>query len=85
MVQIQQHLLIQETWLKIEPNRNEEEPWDNICFSDSNYVGNPVTRSVSGFILYVLGVPMFLQSKAERSMTLSSQEAEWVALLETIN
>ena len=44
-----------------------------------------VTRkSVSGFIIYVLGVHMLLQSKAQRSITLSSSEEEWVALLETV-
>ena len=44
--------------LKIEPIRNSHKPWEIICFSNSDYVGDLVSRqSISGFILYVLGVP----------------------------
>ena len=35
--------------LKIEPNGNEKGPWDIICFSYSNYVDNPTTKSASRF------------------------------------
>ena len=38
--------------LKIEPTGNPNEPWEIVCFSDSNYVGDPVKRRcISGFIL----------------------------------
>ena len=44
---------------KIEPMGNSNEPWKIVCFRDSNYVGDLVSRrSISGFILYVLGVPV---------------------------
>ena len=39
---------------------------------------------MSGFILYVKGVPISWRSKAQRSVTLSSSEAEWVALSEAV-
>ena len=40
--------------LKIESNGNEKLPWDIICFSNSDYSGDPITRrSVSEFIWYV--------------------------------
>ena len=56
-----------------------------VCFSDSNYAGYLVSRrNISGFILYVLGVPVSWQSKAQKSVTLSSSEAEWVALSEVV-
>ena len=43
--------------LKIKPTGNSNEPWEIICFSDSNCVGDLVSRqSISGFILHVLGV-----------------------------
>ena len=43
--------------LEIESMGNSNKPWEIICFSDSSYVGDPVTRqSISGFILYVLGI-----------------------------
>ena len=46
--------------LKLEPKENEKEPWDVVCFSDSDHAGDPVTRrSVSCSVLYVLGVPVY--------------------------
>ena len=46
--------------LKIKPMGNFNEPWEIVCFSDSDYAGDTVSRqSISGFILYVLGVPIF--------------------------
>ena len=45
--------------LKIEPMGNSKEPWEVVCFSNSNYAGDLVSRqSISGFILYVLRVPV---------------------------
>jgi hypothetical protein len=70
-----------DTWnkgLKIEPIFGDSGPWDLVCFSDSDYAGDPDSQqSVSGFILYV---------KAQRSvtLTLSSSKAEWVALSEAV-
>ena len=56
-----------------------------VYFSGSNYAGDPVSRkSISGFILYVLDVPVSWQSKAKKSMTCLSSEAEWVALPEAV-
>ena len=67
----------------MEPNRVKNKPWDIVCFSDSDYVGDLDTkRSVRGFILFILGAPVSWRSKAKRSMTLSSLEAEWVAVTE---
>ena len=74
-----------EMGLRIEPKllRSADEPWDLVCYSDSDYAGDPDTRrSVSGYILYVCGVPICWRSKAQRSITLSSSEAEWIALSE---
>ena len=45
--------------LEIEPTGNLNEPWEIICFSDSTYAGDLVSRrSISGFKLYVLSVPV---------------------------
>ena len=71
--------------LKIEPMENSNEPREIVCFSDSNYAGDPVSRqSISGFILYVLGVPISWQSKLQKSVSLSSSEAEYIALSEAV-
>ena len=48
-------------------------------------MGDPKSRrSVSGFILYVLGVLVFWKLKAQRSVTLLSSKAEQVASSEVI-
>ena len=52
-------------------------------FSDSDYATDPETRiSISGFILYFMGVPISWRSKGQKSVTLSSTEAEFVAMSE---
>ena len=63
--------------LKIETNRNKMEQWDFMFFSNSNYEGDWVTkRCISEFILYDIHLPVYWRSKAQRSITLSSSEAE---------
>ena len=45
--------------LKIVPKLRENEPWELTCYTDSDYAGDPEMRhSVSGYILYVKGVPV---------------------------
>ena len=47
--------------LKIEPTHVLDEHWTLVCFSDSNYAGDPEScRSVSGYILFVKGVYLLL-------------------------
>jgi histone deacetylase 1/2 len=71
--------------LKIWPSGIAGEPWDIICFTDSDYASDPETRrSVSGYIIYVHGVPVCFRSKGQKCVTLSSCEAEWIALSEAI-
>ncbi|EJK77615.1 hypothetical protein THAOC_00541 [Thalassiosira oceanica] len=74
-----------EMGLRFEPTFDRNEPWDLVGFSDSDYAGDPETRrSVTGYILYIKGVPIIWKSKAQRSVTLSSSEAEWIALSELV-
>ena len=72
--------------LKISPNIQEaSKPWELVCYSDSDFAGDPDTRrSVSGYILFVQGVPVSWRSKANKTVTLSSTEAEWIALSEAV-
>ena len=45
--------------LRICPTKGRDLPWILILFCDSNYAGGPNTRqSVSGYILFVKGVPV---------------------------
>ena len=69
--------------LKIEPNHLTEERWTLKAYSDSDWAGDSDTRiSVSGFIIYLMGVPVSWRSRQQRSVVLSSSEAEFVALSE---
>ena len=50
--------------VKIESTGNFNKPWEIVCLSNSNYAGDLVSKqSISGFILYVLSVPVSWHSK----------------------
>ena len=69
--------------LKIELMGKSNEPWGKVCFTNSNYAGDLVSRrSISGFILYLLGVLVSWQSKFQKSVSLSSSEVEYIILFE---
>ena len=71
--------------LKIEHTENSSEPRGIICFSNSNYIGDLVSRwSISGFILYVLGILVSWQSKSQKIDSLSSSEIEYIALSKAV-
>ena len=69
--------------LKIHPKFDSITKWIITVYTDSDFAGDKDNRiSVSGFIIYLLGVPILWHSKAMRSVTLSSSEAEYVSLSE---
>jgi hypothetical protein len=69
--------------LKIKPNVEENTPFYLEGISDSDYSGDPDTRaSVYGYVIYFCGAPVAWKSKAGKSVTLSSTEAEYFALSE---
>ncbi len=70
--------------LKIEPKTpDNDKMWDLVIYCDSDWAGDKDTRiSVAGFIVYLMGAPISWKSKAQRGVTLSSSEAEFVALSE---
>ena len=51
--------------LRVEPdNKPPGSPWQITCYSDGNYANDPETRRrVSGYIVYVHGVPVIWKSK----------------------
>ncbi|MGL4341755.1 MAG: reverse transcriptase domain-containing protein, partial [Lactococcus lactis] len=70
--------------LKINPiiNKNDLE-WEVTVFSDSDWGGDKDDRhSVSGYVIFLLGVPILWRSKLQRVVSLSSSEAEYYALSE---
>ena len=57
--------------LKLKPNGDTSKPLGH-CFSNSDCTGHPVSRiSESGFVTYVLFLPVSWQSKVQRCATLS--------------
>ena len=71
--------------LRLEPTGNSNKPWEIICFNNNDYVGDPVSRqSISGFILYVFGIPVSWWSKSQKSVSLSSSKVEYITLSEAV-
>jgi hypothetical protein len=55
--------------------------WDVFAYVDSDYAGDKDTRiSVTGYVIFVQGCLISWKSKSQRSVTLSSTEAEYVAI-----
>ncbi len=67
------------------PTYSRDLSWELLFFTDSDYAGDPDSRrSVSGYIIFIRGVPVAWKSKAQRSVTLSSSKAEWIVLSEAV-
>ena len=63
--------------------KQKELTWDLKAYSDSDFAGDTESRkSVSGFIIYLCGAPIAWRSKSQRSVSLSSTEAEYMAISE---
>jgi hypothetical protein len=63
---------------------NEKEIiWDIMMYTDSDWAGDKeCRRSVTGFIIYFMGAPIFWKSRLQKTVSLSSTEAEYYALSE---
>jgi hypothetical protein len=71
--------------LALMPNRTDTKEWVLYGMSDSDYAGDKDTRiSVSGYVVYANGALITWKSRGQKSVTLSSTEAEYVALAELV-
>jgi hypothetical protein len=71
--------------LKVQPRLDNNLGWDLKIFFDIDWAGDPKTRvSVTGFIIYLLNVPICWHSKSQKGVTLSSTEAEYVTTSEAV-
>jgi hypothetical protein len=56
-----------------------------VTYSDRDWAGNTENRiSITGFIIYLLGVPISWRSKGQKGVTHSSSETEYVAMSEAV-
>ena len=70
--------------LKLKPV-SEDETWRLTAYTDSDWAGDQESRiSVSGYILYFGSVAAAWRSRGQKSVSLSSSEAEYVALSECV-
>ena len=59
--------------------------WNLVSFSDSDWAGDKDNRrSINGFIIFLCGVPIVWRSKQQKTVALSSSEAEFVAISEEV-
>jgi len=64
---------------------DHEEKWKVLAYSDSDFAGDKDDRkSVTGYVILLCNVPVSWKSKGQPNVTLSSTEAEYVALCETV-
>ncbi|KAL7457138.1 hypothetical protein ACHAWC_008616 [Mediolabrus comicus] len=71
--------------LRLDTRNRNNGKWILVVYSDSDHAGDPETRkSVSGFVLFLNGIPICYKSKSQATVSLSSSEAEWIALSEAV-
>jgi hypothetical protein len=59
--------------------------WELEGYSDSNYARDKDDRkSITGYVILISGVPISWKSKGQANVTLSSTDAEYVALCKTV-
>jgi hypothetical protein len=64
---------------------NKIKNWSLNVFCDSDWAGDSENRmSITGFIVYLMNVPVCWRSKAQRGVTLSSSKAEYVAISKAV-
>jgi hypothetical protein len=69
--------------LKLKPDGSFKGKWNLKVYTDSDWAGDKNNRrSVSGFVIFVKGVPVLWKSKLQKCVSLSSSEAEYYALSE---
>ena len=63
--------------------RKELNKWEIKGYSDSDFAGDTDGRkSISGYVIYLQGCPISWRSKGQKSVSLSSTEAEYMAVSE---
>ena len=71
--------------LKLKPEDNDNYLWELKAYSDADFAGDKETSiSVTGYVVYFMNVPVCFHSHGQKSVTLSTPEAEYVACSEVV-
>ena len=72
--------------LKLFPQMFEDSlKWNLVIYSDSDWAGDKENRrSISGFIMFLCGVPIVWRSKQQTTVALSSSEAKFIAISDAV-
>jgi hypothetical protein len=73
--------------LRIKPDQpgNDKFKWNMVIYTDSDWAGDKEDcRHVSGYVIFLMGVPILWKSKSQRSVSLSSSKAEYFAMSEAV-
>jgi len=68
--------------LKLKPEDNDNKQWELKAYSDADFAGDK-DISVTGYVVYFMNVPVCWHSHGQKSVTLSTTEAEYVACSES--
>jgi Reverse transcriptase (RNA-dependent DNA polymerase) len=69
--------------LRMQPIFQEDNKWQMTVYTDSDWAGDKDNRhSVSGYAIFLLNVPILWKSRLQRTVALSSSEAEYYAISE---
>ena len=86
MYRVIKYVIDTKDWrLRMATDKGTNNEWRIKAYSDSDYAGDRDTRrSVSGYIIMVNGCIVAWWSRGQKSVTLSSSEAEYVAASEAV-
>ena len=86
MLRIVKYVLeMKEIKLLFNKDKEEEETWRIVGYSDSDFAGDKDNRqSVTGFIIYFMGCPIAWRSRSQKSVALSSTEAEYYGMSDLV-
>ena len=86
MLQIVKYVLeTKEMKLLFNKDKEEEGTWRIVGYSDSDFAGDKDNRrSMTGFIIYFMGCPIAWRSRSQKSVALSSTEAEYYGMSDLV-